>query len=382
MIFPPQYVDGYIYNIATYTSGMSSTQATSLLSKMSIIDGEVHTGESRTDLMEYLPEDIRQDEEDGYAFAPEQFGPIPWDGWDRSAGGRIDFNNYSVPNAEDFDEKREQFGIDKTVFSPGPAFRISLTPDHRTRVAYMRAYNGLVTDRFALGNGTYYAKMIALAEHPEESAEEIERIGGEDGIVGIFITDTGPTEPLGHKRHYPIFEAAEKHDLPIILHSTTGVPPAFPAAGMNPKTFLEYHTLSHPVAKMWHATSIVARGIPEKFDIDFGFWEAGFSWIQLLANRMDREYIERPNEAPGLERLPSEYLSDFYYGTQPLEEPRDPEHLQTIIDMNELNDQLIYTTDFPHMDFDAPRAITAHEGLSEEQKRKILGENAERLFGI
>lgn len=361
---------------------MASSSNTLTADDVSILDCEVHTGESRETLLEYLPEEVRDDETDGYAFAPDAFGPIPWDGWDRTAGGRIDWNNYSVPRAEEFDERREQFGIDTVVFSPGPAFRISLIPDHRTRVAYMRAYNSFVVDRFARGDGTYYAKMIGLADHPEETAEEIERVGSEDGIVGLFITDVGPTQPLGHKRHYPIYEAAETHRLPIVLHSTTGQPPAFPAAGMNPKTFLEYHTLSHPVAKMWHVTSIIARGIPEKFDVDFGFWEAGVSWIQLLANRMDREYIERPNEAPALEKLPSEYLSEFYYGTQPVEEPREPEHLQTIIDMNDLSDQLVYTTDFPHMDFDAPAAITTHEGLRVDQKRKMLGENGRRLFDI
>jgi len=361
---------------------MSTSHADDPATGTTIIDGEVHTGESREDLLEYLPDDVRSDEEDGYAFAPEQFGPIPWDGWDRTAGGRISWNNYSVPEAEAFDETREQFGIDTVVFSPGPAFRISLIPDHRTRVAYMRAYNDLVVDRFARGDGTYYAKMIGLPEHPEETAAEIERVGDEDGIVGLFVTDVGPTQPLGHRRHDPLFEAAEAAGLPIVLHSTTGLPPSFPAAGMNPKNFLEYHTLSHPLAKMWHATSIIVRGVPERFDVDFGFWEAGFSWIQLLANRMDREYIERPNEAPELTKLPSEYLSEFYYGTQPLEEPRDPEHLQTIIDMNELNDQLVYTTDYPHMDFDAPMAVTDHEGLREEQKRKMLGENAARLFGL
>jgi len=359
---------------------MASAEAEELTQDLTLVDGEVHTGESRVDLLDYLPEEVRSDEEDGYMFAPEAFGPIPWDGWDRTAGGRIHMDNYSVPTAEEFDSVREQFGIDRVVFSPGPAFRISLIPDHRTRVAYMQAYNNLVLDRFARGDGTYYAKMIGLAEHPEETAAEIERVGGEDGIVGMFVTDVGPTQPLGHERSDPMFAAAEAQGLPIVLHSTTGVPPGFPAAGMNPKTFLEYHTLSHPLAKMWHATSLVARGVPERFDVDFGFWEAGFSWIQLLANRMDREYIERPNEAPELTKLPSEYLTEFYYGTQPLEEPAEPEHLQTIVDMTDLSDQLIFTTDYPHMDFDAPAAVLDHEGLTDETKRKMLGENAERLF--
>lgn len=359
------------------------SQTADELGDLDLYDGEVHTGESWSDLVEYIEDDeARQNEKDGYAFGPDEFGPITWDGWDRTAGGRIDWDHFSLDSAETFADKRERFGIDKVVFSPGPAFRISLVPDTETRIRCMRAYNNLVTDRYARDDDTNYAKLIALGEHPEESAEEIRKHGDEDGIVGVFITDVGPTYPMGHRSYYPLYEALEAQDLPIVLHSTSGMNAGFPAAGIQAKNFLEWHTMSHPVAKMWHATSIITRGIPEKFDVTFGFWEAGFSWIQLIAHRMDREYLERPNEAPDLTKLPSEYLSEFYYGTQPIEEPRDEGDLQTIIDMNDLEDQLVFTSDVPHMDFDAPMAVLEHEGLNEETKRKMIHDNPKRMFGI
>jgi predicted TIM-barrel fold metal-dependent hydrolase len=172
----------------------------------------------------------------------------------------------------------------------------------------------------------------------------------------------------------------ERVDLPLMMHSESSVYAGWPTNGLEYDTFLELHTLVHPLCKLWHATSAIAQGIPERYDVDLVFMEAGQPWIQLLANRMDREYVERPNEAPELTKLPSEYLKEFYYGTQPLEEPKEPEHLQTVIDMNGLEDQLVFTTDFPHMDFDAPSAVLDHPGLTDATKRKMLGENAERLF--
>lgn len=360
-----------------------STEAEELAAELTIHDCEVHTGESRPEIMEYLHDEAtKEDEKQGYAFAPDKWGPIQWDGWDRTAGGRIEYDNYSVPFAEDLDEQREKFGIDTTVFSPGPIFRIVLIPDHKTRIAYMRAANDLIVDRFARGDGDYYAKMYILGDHPRESAEEIRRVGDEDGIVGAFLTDTGVTQPLGHESYDPIYEAAEETDIPIILHSTTGITDAYPAGGMKPKSFLEYHTLSHTFAKMWHASTIITRGVPERFDVDFGFWEAGFSWVQTLANRMDREFVERPNEAPLLEKMPSEYLSDFYYGSQPLEEPANPEWLGDIVSRNDLDDQIVFTTDYPHMDFDAPRAVLDHPGLTREQKTKMVQDNPREFFGI
>lgn len=36
---------------------------------------------------------------------------------------------------------------------------------------------------------------------------------------------------------------------------------------------------------------------------------------------MDAEYFRKLNEAPLLEQRPSKYMKEFYYGTQPLEQP-------------------------------------------------------------
>ena len=349
-----------------------------------VIDGEIHSSESAADIREYIADEkTREKEASGYLAGPDEWGPIQWDGWDRSLGGRSEISIHSeLKDAEAFDDFRNQLGIDKVVFSPGQ-FRLTTIQDQDTLVTYMQALNSLIVDRFARGDGTYYAKMYVLGDHPEESAAEIERVGGEEGIVGIMITDIGPTQPMGDSSYEPIYEAAEKHDLPIILHSTTGIIPGFPVAGMKPKNFAEFHTLGHTVPKMWHANSLVLRGIPEKYDVDFGFWEGGLSWVPALGERLDREYLERNSEFADLSKLPSKYLSDFYYGTQPL--PEEATTMVDIVDMMEradLEDQLVYTSDHPHQDFDAPQAITNLDGLSDTQRRKILHENAQELFGL
>ena len=44
--------------------------------------------------------------------------------------------------------------------------------------------------------------------------------------------------------------------------------------------------------------------------------------------------------------------------------------------------QLVYASDWPHWDFDAPSSITKLPFLKEEAKRNILGLNAARLFDL
>jgi len=350
-----------------------------------IIDGEWHSAESGADVREYLDEDaFRENERAGYTAGPDEWGPVQWDGWDRSAGGRSTINIHSpdIESAEDVDPVREQLGIDRVVFSPG-LFRMTTIPAMDKQVPYMRAFNDMTVDRFARGDGTYYAKLMVFGEHPEESAAEIERLADEDGVVGAMITDVGPTYPMGHSSYDPLYEAAEKHDVPIILHSTTGIVAGFPIAGMKPTNFAEFHTLAHTVPKMWHANSLIQRGVPERYDVDIGFWEGGLSWVPALAERLDREYLERSSEFAELSQLPSEYLSEFYYGSQPLpEEATSMVSVAELIERADLEDQVVYTSDRPHQDFDAPAAIDNVEGLSDEQRKKILHDNAAELFGL
>jgi predicted TIM-barrel fold metal-dependent hydrolase len=350
-----------------------------------IIDGEWHSAESGADIREYIADEaMLEDERSGYIAGPEEWGPIQWDGWDRSAGGRsdVEIHQPDVEAAEDVDPVREQLGIDTVVFSPGQ-FRMTTIPAKEKQPHYMRAFNDLTVDRFARGDGTYYAKMFIMGDHPEESAAEIRRVADEDGIVGAMITDVGPTFPMGHKSYDPIYEAAEEHDLPIILHSTTGIVAGYPIAGMQPTNFAEFHTLAHTVPKMWHANSLIQRGVPERYDVDIGFWEAGLAWVPALAERLDREYLERSGEFADLSKLPSEYLSEFYYGTQPLaEEGTKMVNVADLIEVADLEDQVVYTSDRPHQDFDAPAAIDSIEGLEDDVREKILSENAAELFGL
>lgn len=354
------------------------------LGKLTVWDLEVHGYEPYPHLVEYLEDEtFKESEKSGYP-SKKQSGPIPVDGWDRSAGGRIEHELSSIQSAEDYEEPMEQFEIDKVAFSPGTGFKIPQIPDADKQVAYMQAMNHLTVDRYCRPDDTFYGNIFIVPEHPEESAMEIEKHGDNREMVAAFCADTAMSYPLGHKRYEPVMEALDKYDLPLLMHGESTLLPWFPTHGFNFNKFLEVHTLCHPLGKMWHATSLLAQGVTERYDIDFCFLESGQSWYQFLRNRIDREFVERPNDAPDLEKLPSEYMSEhFYLGTQPLEEqPSGEEYFQTFIEMNGLEDQLVYTSDYPHMDFDATTSISRHAGLTPELKKKILQDNPEELLRL
>jgi hypothetical protein len=71
----------------------------------------------------------------------------------------------------------------------------------------------------------------------------------------------------------------------------------------------------------------------------------------------------------------------MFYSSQPLEKT-NLKLLQATMEAFNADTQLLYASDWPHWDFDAPSSITTLSFLSDEAKRNILGLNAARLFNL
>jgi predicted TIM-barrel fold metal-dependent hydrolase len=97
--------------------------------------------------------------------------------------------------------------------------------------------------------------------------------------------------------------------------------------------------------------------------------------------RLDSEYMMRTSEAPLLKRRPSEYITDMYFSSQPLERDH-PKLLEATFEAIHAEDQVLWCSDWPHWDFNAPSVIWDLPFLDERAKRKILGENAAKIFNL
>jgi hypothetical protein len=97
--------------------------------------------------------------------------------------------------------------------------------------------------------------------------------------------------------------------------------------------------------------------------------------------RLDNEYIMRSSEAPLLQRLPSEYIREMYYSSQPLEHT-NMRALELTFEMIDARRRLLYSSDYPHWDFDVPSRIYDLPFLDDETRANILGRSAQRLFKL
>jgi predicted TIM-barrel fold metal-dependent hydrolase len=133
---------------------------------------------------------------------------------------------------------------------------------------------------------------------------------------------------------------------------------------------------------MCHLANWIINGLPERFPKLKVMWlESGLAWVPFMMQRFDNEYMMRTSEAPALKKLPSDYMRDMYFASQPME-ITDHGLLKETFRVINAETQLLYSSDYPHWDFDLPSTIYDLPFLSETAKRNILGGNAIRLFNL
>jgi predicted TIM-barrel fold metal-dependent hydrolase len=152
------------------------------------------------------------------------------------------------------------------------------------------------------------------------------------------------------------------------------------SAGGIPESYAErYVTLSQTGEA--NVNSLIFSGTLEKFpDLKFAFLEYGFLWLLPLMWRMDRMWRQLRHEIPWVRKSPIDYVHErLRFATQPIEEPRNPRDLDTLISMLGY-DVLCFSTDYPHWDNDMP--LRSFRSLPDGARRQIFSENSARLFGL
>jgi predicted TIM-barrel fold metal-dependent hydrolase len=308
---------------------------------------------------------------------------------DRMIGGRIrrddvDYgHSYGVSHRGNVLAAMKRLGVDASILVANRLATLGHISMRDLTVVLAEGYIDYMLDRVAdPDNGLYTMPVLPLQE-PELAAAIVDRVGDYEGVVGVCLMTAGANPPLGDVRYTAIYEAAQAHGLPIVFHSTPGLmltERASPVDGL--QRLIESHSLSFAIENMTQLTSVIFQGVPERFPkLRFVFQESGVFWVPMMMFRLDEYYLKRRSEAPLLKMLPSEYIMErFYFGTQPLERPRDTRHLQALFEMVDGYNRFMYASDYPHFDYDDPIAILGLPFLTAEQKQRVLGDNALAVF--
>jgi len=221
------------------------------------------------------------------------------------------------------------------------------------------------------------ASVVVPYEDPVASAAEIRRYAGNPAFVQVLLLSR-TAEPMGSRKYWPIYEAAEEAGMPVGVHAFGyGGNPITP--GGWPSYYIEEMT-GHSQSQQAGLTSLVIEGVFERFPaLKMVMIEAGFAWAPSLAWRLDKHWKTLRSETPHLKRLPSEYLREkVWWTTQPMEETESPTRLAETIEWMGW-DRLIFATDYPHWDFDDPAHVLPMK-ISEEQRRAFFMGNARKVY--
>jgi len=349
-----------------------------------VVDTDAHYLEDLETVAGYMDEPWRRRLQEGGEIARSKF--FGSSTGDRFVWGRIEREHSSYPDApmqvDEIDEGMEFLGLDATIQLSHQLLAMPRIQADDDRVkSFATAYTRYMLDQAVdPGDGIYTVLPIPYTD-VEASVELIDEYADDPAIVAGCMITAGAEPPLGNEQYNPIYQAAEDAGLPLIFHTGGSGLDSLKNKGYS--KFIETHTLGFLEGNMSQLVSLVCQGIPEKFpDLDVTFQESGIFWVPMIMHRLDEEYLKRPSEAPVLTRRPSEYIKEMYFGTQPFEASGDPKHLEYTIEMLGGADRLMYASDWPHWDFDRPTTITDVEFLSQEEKQKILADNAREVFGL
>lgn len=269
-------------------------------------------------------------------------------------------------------------GIDYQVIFPTAMLNLGMNPMEDIEVYLGRAYCRWLTELILPRDKRLIGMLYLPFNTPEECERLVRQYGGNPQIVGYSICSIR-NKPVHHNQYMRLYSMIEETGKPISFHSgLTWNDASF--AQLN--RFISMHALSFVHYNLIHLTNWVINALPERFPKLKLIWiESGLAWIPYLMQRLDHEALMRPSEAPGLKRLPSDYMREMYYSSQPLERT-NLKLLQSTMEAMNAETQLLYASDWPHWDFDPPSAITTLPFLSDQAKRNILGVNSARLFNL
>ena len=122
--------------------------------------------------------------------------------------------------------------------------------------------------------------------------------------------------------------------------------------------------------------SLVAEGVFSKFpNLKVVFTESGFCWLPAFMWRANKTWRGVRMEVPWVKQYPAEIIrAHVRFTIQPVDAPPSPGDLERIVEQIGSDDVLLFSTDYPHWQFDGTDALPP--ALAGSLARKVLWDNA------
>ena len=280
-------------------------------------------------------------------------------------------------------EAMEKEGIDVAILYPTRGLHTLSRSDLDApfAAALSRAYNDWLYDFCRPDPERMLGVAMISPFDVDDAVEETKRAVKELGFRGVFMRANIVTGRNWHDPYYdPLWSVLEELDVPMGFHESAAA--GVPQVGEQfEPDFMLRHTYSHSVEQMMALGAMCAGGVLERHPkLRVAFLEGNSAWLPWLLWRLDEHWeMFADLYVPDTTLKPSEVFRRQGYTSVDSEE----DVVKYAIDYVG-NDNIVYSTDYPHIDAKYPYGADTFLKLpiTDEDKRKILWDNCAAFYGV
>jgi len=279
-------------------------------------------------------------------------------------------------------------GVHASVCYPGMGPHFYTHPDKEVAAAGFTAYNDWMLDEFQSANPK---RLCGLTLAPTElgmefTAAEIRRVAGKRARA-MYIPGN-PSVPYNHPTHYePLWQAASEHGITLCFHRNHGGPPdktdwdrvvedKVSIGGIVTRYFSAVRPFSY----------IIFAGVFDRYpDLKIVGAEVDCGWVPFWVSTMEHHWDIQKSWAPvKLKHSPRDFIGKNVFTTN-VDDYVGYDLVKTGL-YPYLSSMTMFSSDYPHSATIWPNsravALKMTTGMKAEDTRKVLSENAARVFGF
>ncbi len=243
--------------------------------------------------------------------------------------------------------------------------------------AFARAVNTWMARELLDNEPRLRASIVVPTQNVELAVDEIAHWAGDRRFVQILLPVMGD-HMLGRRLYWPIYEAAVRHGLTIGVHAGSSY--HNPPTPIGWPSYATEDYAGQANAFQAQVTSLICEGVFQKFPtLKVALLESGFTWLPAHLWRLSKYWRGLRMEIPWVDRPPEEIVrSNIRLSLRPVDGPPDRDGLLRLLDHMQSDELLIFSTDYPHWQFDGMEAMPP--AIPAALARKILIDNPRATY--
>jgi hypothetical protein len=256
-------------------------------------------------------------------------------------------------------------------------YGVQLLMSEDMAAAFASAVNDWMIAEFLNKDPRLRASIVIPTQNPEMAVAEIERVASDPRFVSILML-VMDEKPLGRRSYWPIYAAAERHNMPICVHAGSAYKHPVTSVGW-PSYYVEDYASQSPAFHNM-VSSFICEGVFSEYPgLKVVLAESGVTWLPAHLWRLTKFWRGLRAEIPWVDRTPTEIARDHIRLTlQPVDAPPTAEQLERVMDHMGSDEMILFSTDYPHWQFDGLDVIP--EGISPSLARKIMVDNPKNTY--